>query len=130
MSTPVENSPFRRSKNPHPKPPAGVGSSVSVLPPFPHLRNRPRNGPERSRARWFCAAQRTLDGEDRCETGGQEGKGRWPGFLLRSREQASLAPVLQAIALPADVDRCGMVNNRSRIVVAIIGSPKIEPQSP
>src|SRR5215467_797950 len=23
------------------------------------------NGPEQSRARWFCAAQRTLDGEDR-----------------------------------------------------------------
>jgi hypothetical protein len=26
-----------------------------------------RNGPERSRARGFCAAQRTLDGEDRSE---------------------------------------------------------------
>ena len=38
------------------------------LPPFPHLRNRPQNGPERSRARRFCAAQRTLDGEDRSET--------------------------------------------------------------
>src|SRR5579872_5935023 len=37
------------------------------LPPFPHLRNRSQNGPERSRARRFCAAQRTLDGEDRSE---------------------------------------------------------------
>ncbi len=25
----------------------------------------PKNGPEQSRAGWFCAAQRTLDGEDR-----------------------------------------------------------------
>src|SRR5271169_3188600 len=67
VSTPVENSPFRRSKNPHPKASGRCWKLVSVLPPFPHIRKRPQNGPERSRARWFCAAQRTLDGEDRSE---------------------------------------------------------------
>jgi hypothetical protein len=33
-----------------------------------------QNGPERSRARRFGAAQRTLDGEDRSETVYEEGK--------------------------------------------------------
>jgi hypothetical protein len=42
--------------------------------PFPFSRASVRNCPERSRARWFCAAQRTLDGEDRLEDG-NEGKG-------------------------------------------------------
>ncbi len=35
--------------------------------PFPLVRQVFRNGAERSRARRFCAAKRTLDREDRCE---------------------------------------------------------------
>jgi hypothetical protein len=34
--------------------------------PLALVRSELRNGPQRSRARWFCAAKRTLDGEDRC----------------------------------------------------------------
>ena len=33
------------------------------------------NGPEQSRARGGCAAERTLDGEDRSERMSEEGKG-------------------------------------------------------
>src|SRR5258707_6978759 len=101
VSPPVENSSVRRSKITIPRPPAGAGSGVSVLSPSPHLRNPPRNGPEQSRARCFCAAQRTLDGEDRSETLVRR-EGGWSGFLLRSREQTSLAAILQAITLAAD----------------------------
>jgi hypothetical protein len=36
-----------------------------ALAPFPLSKGSFRNGPERSRARRFCAAERTLDGEDR-----------------------------------------------------------------
>ncbi len=35
--------------------------------PFPFSKCAVQNGPERSRARRFCAAERTLDGEDRSE---------------------------------------------------------------
>jgi len=44
--------------------PAVAESCISALPPFPHIRKCCQNGPERSRARRFCAAKRTLDGED------------------------------------------------------------------
>jgi len=68
LSTPDENSPFRRLKNPHPKSSSQCRKLHSALPPFPHIRKCCQNGPERSRARRFCAAQRTLDGEDRSAT--------------------------------------------------------------
>src|SRR5579862_7879702 len=48
--------------------------------PFPLSEESFRNGPERSRARRFCAAKRTLDGEDR--------SGRW-----RRRERGPAARV-------------------------------------
>ena len=38
---------------------------VSILPPFLRIRESLRNGPQRARARRFCAAKRTLAGEDR-----------------------------------------------------------------
>ena len=50
------------------------GHSVSQL-SFPSYEEwLLQNGPERSRARRFGAAQRTLDGEDRSETVYEEGK--------------------------------------------------------
>ncbi len=63
LSTPVENCPFRRSKIPPPhRLPAGAGSRfpISVLSLILGI-----HCTERSRARRFCAAQQTLDGEDR-----------------------------------------------------------------
>ena len=43
--------------------------------PFPCSKCLVRNGPQRSRARVFCAAKRTLDGEDRSELLAVQGKG-------------------------------------------------------
>src|SRR5512132_1340928 len=43
--------------------------------PFPFSKCSVQNGPERSRARRFCAAKRTLDGEDRFWKIGMKGKG-------------------------------------------------------
>src|ERR1700731_3574157 len=59
---------FAGRKIPTRKLPANAESCISALPPFPHIRKRCQNGPERSRARRFCAAQWTLDGEDRSAT--------------------------------------------------------------
>jgi hypothetical protein len=56
--------------------------------PFPLIRQFLQNGPERSRARRFRAAQRTLDGEDRSETVYEEGK---EGFQLDSISEAQQA---------------------------------------
>jgi hypothetical protein len=46
-----------------------------ALAPFPLSEKSFRNGPERSRARGVCAAERTLDGEDRCGKVYVKGKG-------------------------------------------------------
>jgi len=47
-----------------------------------------QNGPERSRARRFGAAQRTLDGEDRSETVYDEGKEELPLDSISEAQQA------------------------------------------
>ena len=47
-----------------------------------------QNGPEQSRARRFCAAQRTLDGEDRSETVYEEGKEELPLDSISEAQQA------------------------------------------
>jgi len=52
-----------------------------------------QNGPERSRARRFGAAQRTLDGEDRSETVYEEGKEELNSirFLKRNKRNGCVA---------------------------------------
>jgi hypothetical protein len=76
--------------------------------PFFHISWILWNGPERSRARWFCAAQRTLDGEDRSAS--CRGKEREPlAVLIGAGEQASLPPVLQPVTFTSNVDGCGMM---------------------
>ena len=47
-----------------------------------------QNGPERSRARRFGAAQRTLDGEDRSETAYEEGKEKFQLDSISEAQQA------------------------------------------
>ena len=47
---------------------ASLDAALAVA-PFPFSKSSVQNGPELSRARRFCAAKRTLDGEDR--------SGRW-----------------------------------------------------
>jgi hypothetical protein len=57
--------------------------------PFPLVRNGFfKNGPERSRARRFGAAQRTLDGEDRSETVYEEGKEEFQLDSISEAQQA------------------------------------------
>src|SRR5450432_839925 len=68
--------------------------------PFPLYKCGFRNGPELSRARRFCAAKRTLDGEDRSGT-----------LISRERgRQESYAP-------QSATDRCGLVGAS----IALIG---------
>jgi hypothetical protein len=56
---------------------------------FPSYQGRVfQNGPERSRARRFGAAQRTLDGEDRSETVYKEGKEELQPNSISEAQQA------------------------------------------
>src|ERR1700694_6067051 len=87
VSTPVEISPLRRLKNPHPK--------TLHSAPFPHISQVLRNGPEQARARGFCAAQRTLAGEDRSATYPVREKGQFvrrPLFLLAETDRPCADP--------------------------------------
>ena len=58
------------------------------FPLIPSIVERVRSGPERSRARRFGAAQRTLDGEDRSETVYEEGKEELPLDSISEAQQA------------------------------------------
>jgi hypothetical protein len=49
-----------------------------------------------------------------------------PGLGQNARSPA----ILRAMAFPTDIDHRGWCNRRSRIAVAMMGSPKTEPQSP
>jgi hypothetical protein len=58
--------------------------------PFPDIRRDFQNGPEQSRARGLCAAERTLDGEDRSET--WHGRERVSG--LHSAKNFAVQPMI------------------------------------
>ena len=59
--------------------------------PFPLSWEALRNGPEQSRARGFCAAERTLDGEDRSGTWSRRERGRgFQGIGVKLRLAAVL----------------------------------------
>ena len=68
----------RRPTNGRPLSAPAAGGLAFAFGPFPFSQGTLRNGPEQSRARGFCAAERTLDGEDR--SGTWSGRERGRGF--------------------------------------------------
>jgi hypothetical protein len=91
---PFENSPTQNALQRRPTGGAREGSSHE--PPFSHKGIRVWNGPEQSRARWFCATKWTLDGEDRSAR--FEMRKRWP----IGRSLAPLAGTSQPSVYPSD----------------------------